>query len=48
MKMEKRRYITRLGLEVVQTLLIPAANPGLKTMSLIRYLSKLQKQKAKP
>jgi hypothetical protein len=47
-KMERKRYWTRLSLEVVQTLPIPAANPKLKTMNLIRYLLKLQKQKAKP
>jgi hypothetical protein len=45
-KMERKRYSTRLSLEVVQTLPMPAANPKLKTMNLIRYLLKQQKQKS--
>jgi hypothetical protein len=47
-KMERKRYSTRLSLEVVQTLPMPAANPKLKTMNLIRYLLKQKNKKAKP
>jgi hypothetical protein len=48
MKMERSIYGILLSLEVVQTLPISAANPELKTKSLIRYLPKLKKQKANP